>query len=224
MCAVAPLVVVLVIWAATSAHAGDDDRNEQVLHLSTPEVIQSVEKLPKRHPLDPQNLIDSIADYVENEEIGVGRFFTLLPAEDAEIGEIKPPRFAFIARAHGRTLISITQPGPAADAEDRVLLQRWLVSDLLKGRRYSLTVYKEHTLDKDTMHFLGVGARLLIKPDFHIANWRFRVELFGSYHPQHEATAYLALTGRSIPPAPLPLPGGAARAARDQGTLVPLRW
>jgi hypothetical protein len=223
MCAVAPLVVVLVIWAATSVHAGDD-RNEQVLHLSTAEVLQSVDKLPTRHPLDPQILIDSIVDYVENEEIGVGRFFTLLPAEDAELGEIKAPRFAFIARAHGRTLISITQPGKAADAEDRVLLQRWLVSDLLKGRRYSLTVYKENTIDKDTMHFLGVGARLLLKPDFTLNDWRFRVELFGSYHPQHEATAYVALTGRSIPPPPLPLPGAAERAARDQGTLVPLRW
>jgi hypothetical protein len=217
------VVVVLLLGLATPARA-DDARARQVLRLSTAELLRSVDALPARHPFDPQHLIDRIVDYVQHEEIGVRGFFTLLPAEAAEVGEIKPPRFAFLARAGGRTLVSLTQPGPSADEEDRVLLQRWLISDLLKGRRYSLTVYKEHTIDKDALHFLGVGARLTLRPDFELAGWRWRVESFASYHPEHEATGYVALTGRSLAPPPVPLVGAPTSAVREPGVVIPLRW
>jgi hypothetical protein len=221
-------VVFLILAIVSMPRTTWADEAREVLSLSTHDLLRSVEALPKRHPLDPERFVDAIVRYLEEEEVRAGRLFTLLPPTSPRIGEITqvaPPRFAFVARAHGRTLISLTNPSAAvADSEDRVLLQRWLVSDLLRGRGYSLTVYKEHTLDKDALRFLGVGTRLTLRPNIEFLGWRFNFEMYGAYHPDHEATAYVALVGTTIAPPVAPLPGTAGRALHPQGSIVPLRW
>lgn len=223
---------VIVLFVAASFSMASPIRalaeeERRPIHLNSHEIMRVIDTLPKRHPLDPERFLNQLVDYLEHKELGVGSLFTLLPAEAQEVGEpgeVEPPRFAFVARAGGRTLVSLTKLGSTADQEDRVLHQRWLISDLVKGRRYSLTVYKEHTLDKDALRFLGVGARLMLRPDIEVAGWRFGFEMYGSYHPDHQATAYFALTGKTIAPRVHPLPGAADRAIRQHGPLIPLRW
>jgi hypothetical protein len=218
-----PLLVTLAVSVASTARA-DDTHSARALRLTTAQLLQSVESLPSPGEHEAEKFVDRIVDYVQREKLGIRGLFTLLPAESPVLGEIKPPRFAFVARAMGRTIVSLTQPGSPNDREDHVLLQRWLVSDLLKGRRYSLTVYKEDSVDKDALRFLGVGARLLLRPDFRIANWQFRIEVFGSYHPDHAATAYIALSGRAFAP-PLPITGIEGSAVvQPQQPVIPLRW
>ncbi len=220
------LIVFASISMASPVLARAEEARRQI-HLNTHEIMRTIESFPKRHPLAPERFLNQLVDYLEHEELGVGSLFTLLPAEAPEIGaptQIEPPRFAFVARAGGRTLVSLTKMGSTADQEDRVLHQRWLISDLLKSQRYSLTVYNEHSLDKGALRFLGVGTRLMLRPKIELAGWRFGFEMYGSYHPDYQATAYFALTGKTIAPAVQPLAGAAARAVKRRGPLIPLRW
>jgi len=226
MRAVSALIVIASISMVIPIQARAEEPRREI-HLNTHEIMRTIESFPERHPMAPERFLNRLVDYLEHEKLGVGPVLTLLPAEASELraqDEIEPPRFAFVARAGGRTLVSLTKLGSTADQEDRVLHQRWLISDLLKGQRYSVTVYNEHSLDKGALRFLGVGTRLMLRPKIEVAGWRFGFEMYGSYHPEYQATAYFALTGKTIASAVHPLPGAADRAIQRHGPLIPLRW
>ncbi len=92
----------------------------------------------------------------------------------------------------------MTRAGAQAGPWDSVLLQRLLVSDLLKGRQFSLTVYKDHAFDENTFRFLGVGARLMVRPTLDLFGWRLSWQVFASYHPDYGGTGYVTVSaGRS---------------------------
>jgi hypothetical protein len=149
-----------------------------------------------------------LLEYLANRQIGLRPLFTLVPPEPREEDESGPPTFALVARAKGRTLVSLTRPGTKIGPEDDLVLQRMVVSDLLQGHRFSLTVHNDHVLGARALRFLGVGARLTARPEIKVRGWRLTFELFGSYHPNYGGTGYLAISGGApAPPIPTALPG-----------------
>jgi hypothetical protein len=183
---------------ASVARAGDGDGlRSHLLHLNTRELFELFES-PDRS-LDPENedVNDRILDHIENDRIGMG-WLTLLPGEKAKPGEnSEPPMFGLVAKAGGSTLVSLTRPGAAVDPDDRVFLQRTVVSNLVESHRFAVSVYEDHALDDDALKFVGFGARFTARPGLNIFGWGLRLQLFGSFHPSHGGTAYLAITGSS---------------------------
>ncbi len=204
------VTVVLVVLAITATtHAQSTLTVDHPLEVARDELFRSLEW--------PEALLDADAEEelengfmgsLTNGRLGLRPLLALAPDKlnlnDAEGGgSSKPPAFALITRAEGRTFVAVTRPGARAGTGDRVVLQRLLVSDVLKGRQFSLTVYKDHAFDENTFKFLGVGARLLARPPIRLFGWWLRVQVFGSYHPEYGGTGYLTISGSQSPAAPV---------------------
>lgn len=197
------MLALLLLATATAVSAEDGaagparwllERRDEIL----PQALESEESLPSSDPLS------RFIAYCKRNPIGWKPFVTLLPpATDANRpGEL--PTLALVARAKGRTLISLTRTETRQDDGQEVVMQRTLVSDLLAGRRFSLTVYEDHAISEAATRLLGVGTRLTFRP----SGWPFRVELLTSYDLGSGASGYLAITGMIGAP---PLPAAAAR-------------
>jgi hypothetical protein len=197
----AAITVALVILAvAVEARAEDSLAAYHPLQVAREELFRSLEWPPSLEASVADQLDDSVLKDLTNGRIGLRPVIRLVPADLEEGTQAKPPAFALVARAEGRTLVAVTRPGAQIGPSDNVLLQRVLVSDLLKGRRFSLTVYKDHAFDEHTFRFLGVGARLRVRPSLELFGWRLNWQVFGSYHPDYGATGYVTVTaGRAVP-------------------------
>jgi hypothetical protein len=152
-------------------------------------------------------------------EIGVRPLFVLLPTEEPHgrrAGDVKsapeeaPPTFALVARATGGTLVSFTRPGTKIEARHDLIYQRNVVSDLFSSRPVSLSIYEDHVLDGDALRFLGIGGRVSPRPTVKVLGWTLRLDLFGSFHPDHGATGYLAISGALSDPGAPPPPAAPA--------------
>lgn len=150
-----------------------------------------------------QDPLSRIVEHVRRRPVGVRPILTLLPPAAEEDAAAEPPTIALVARAHDRTIVSLTRLRVRADDGQDVVMQRTVVSDLLAGRRFALTVYEDHTLGDAAVRLMGVGMRVTFRLTFAIGGWRFRVELLASSDLGAEVSAYLALTGVLHPP-PLP--------------------
>ncbi len=191
-------VLTLVTVGAARAQEGHVLRRHP-LHLSSEEVFRLFETTDDSKPKDVNAFYDKVGDRLKG-RIGLRPLLTLLPTETDEQkdGETEPPTFALIARAKGGTLVSLTRPGASVDPQDRLFLQRTVVSDILNERGFSLAVYEDHALDGDALRFLGIGARLQARPAMRLFGWGLRLQLFGSFHPEHGGTAYVAISGQPV--------------------------
>jgi len=190
------LVSLVAVTNVASAEDGDGLRSHP-LHLSTRELFELFEHPNDAEDPELEKFNDKFLDTIENGRIGVG-WLALLPSEKARPGQDaeEPPMFGLVAKAKGSTLVSLTRPGVTVDPEDRVFLQRTVVSNLWERQKFALSVYEDHALDDDQLKFVGFGARVSARPGLNIFGWGVRLQLFGSYHPSHGATAYLAITGQ----------------------------
>jgi hypothetical protein len=188
----AVLSLIVLIAQASVARAGGEAARKDALHLRTVELLALLGSPEPPPPLaDP---LTSFIDHLGRTEIGLRPLFALLPAT-REVGDSTAPTFALIARAYGRAVVSLTRPGVQSDTGQRLVLQRTLVSDLLEGRRFALTVYEDHALSASATRFVGVGARMTLRPTLRVYGWRLRLELLGSYDLTGGPAAYLALSG-----------------------------
>jgi hypothetical protein len=192
----APVLVLLMITAATAAWAEDSvtgparwlqEREELTL------LPAAVAPTPDQDPLS------RFIGYCKRNPIGLRPLVALLPADAEQDGVGESPTLALFARAKGRAIVSLTRVRARADDGQNVVMQRTLVSDLLSGRRFSLTVYEDHAISDAAVRLMGVGTRLTFRP----AGWPFRVELLGAYDLDAGASGYLAITGVfGAPPLP----------------------
>jgi len=192
------LVLTVLSAGAVGAQEGNGLRRHP-LQLSSEELFRLFETSDESTPRDLDRLYDNFLDHVENDRVSLSGFLTLLPGdgnEKREDEEADPPTFAFVAKAKGSTLVSFTRPGASIDPEDRVFLQRTVVTDILDERAFSLAVYEDHALDGDALRFVGIGARVIARPALRILGWGLRLQFFGSFHPEHGGTAYVAISGR----------------------------
>jgi len=196
----AATVFALTLLAVGAARAQEGHvLRRHPLQLSSEDVFQLFENADESRPKDVDRFYDRIGDHLKG-RISLRPILTLLPAEthQQKEGETEPPTFALIARAKGGTLVSFTRPGASVDPEDRLFLQRTLVSNIMDERGFSLAVYEDHALDGDALRFLGIGARLQARPALRLFGWGLRLQLFGSFHPEHGGTAYIAISGRPV--------------------------
>jgi hypothetical protein len=192
------LALIVLSSGAAGAQEGNGLRRHP-LQLSSEDLFQLFEASDDSPPGELDRLYDNFLDHVENDRVSLRGFVTLLPGgrdEKREDDEADPPTFAFIAKAKGSTLVSFTRPGASIDPEDRVFLQRTVVTDILDERAFSLAVYEDHALDGGALRLVGFGARVIARPALRILGWGFRLQLFGSFHPEHGGTAYVAISGR----------------------------
>jgi hypothetical protein len=217
-----PLLFTVLI-AATGASAEDRLRSHP-LRKSSDDFFRNYQKGPDSYETGPdkdapeavKSPTARLMERIDATEIGVRPLFTLLPAEATKpkqdavrnplgprktldsgepTSDIAPPTFALVARATGGTLVSFTRPASEADPRERMLYQRTIVSDLFQDRRVSLSIYEDHALDGSALRFLGIGGRVTPRPTVKIFGWRVRLDVFGSFHPEHGATGYAAVTG-----------------------------
>ncbi len=189
----APMLVLALLAIATAVEAQDGPRGPARWLLErSDEIVPVVEEMRGEDPLS------RFLAHVKRNPIGVKPLVTFLPpAGDEEKAEL--PTLAIVARAKGRTLISLTRQGRADDGQD-VVMQRTLVSDLLAGQRFSLTVYEDHAISEAATRLMGVGTRLTYRP----SGWPFRVELMTSYDLDAGASGFLAITSVfGAPPVPI---------------------
>lgn len=157
-------------------------------------------------PTVPGSDADPLTRFIEHckrNPIGLRPLVTLLPPENDGGRHAELPTIALFARAQGRTLVSLTRVQARPDDGQEVVMQRTLVSDLLAGRSFSLTVYEDHTIGDAAARLMGFGTRLTYRP----LGLPFRVEVLGSYDFDAGASAYLAITGVFAAP-PLPVAVG----------------
>jgi len=194
-------VVLVVLAIASQARAQGSLSADHPLQVTGAELLRSLEWPPSLETSEAGQLNEGVFNYLTSGRIGLRPVIRLVPAESEKGAGSKPPAFAFVARAEGRTFVAVTRPGAKAGPWDNVLLQRLLVSDLLKGRQFSLTVYKDHAFGENTFRFLGVGARLMVRPALDLFGWRLSWQVFASYHPDYGGTGYVTVSGsRSVPP------------------------
>jgi hypothetical protein len=198
----APVLAFLVMTAAHAAWA-DDGASGPARWLIEERDDLSFFSAALAPAADADPLSRFVA-YCKRNPIGLRPLVTMLPLDVAIDGEAQLPTLAFFVRAQGRAIISLTRVRAGADAGQDVVLQRTLVSDLLAGRRFSLTVYEDHAIGDAAARLMGVGARLTLRP----SGWPFRIELLSSYDVDAGASAYLAITGVFGAP---PLPVGVRR-------------
>ena len=195
-----PLTSVLtVLMTAQVVTAADGRPGPARWLLEEREVL--VGTLPSEPPAnDP---LSRLIEHCKRRPVGLRPLLTLVPtASDDEAGAERPT-LAIVARAHGRTIVSLTRVRAEADAGQEVVMQRTVVSDLLAGRRFALTVYEDHALGEAAFRLMGVGARVTFRPALVLGGWRFRMELLASTDLAADASAYLSITGVLDPP-PLP--------------------
>lgn len=224
-------IVLLLVFVASAhdAHAGERRSGDRRLHLATPELLSMLDPgafsaapaAPVAPPIEQTQTFQhgdrrgramfAILDQLTKREIDLRPFFTLLPAATSPPTRTESmiPMFAFGARVQGRTLVAFTRPGAPVDADDDVVYQRVVASDLIQGRRFSVTVYEDHALGKNSAQMLGVGTRVTFRPALDLGGWRARFELFGSYDVTAGATGYFGIVAKP-PPAPLPAQAPAA--------------
>ncbi len=197
----APVLVLLMITAATAAWAEDSVTGPARWLLEREELTL----LPAAvAPAPDQDPLSRFIAYCKRNPIGLRPLVTLLPADADRDGIGELPTLAFVARAQGRAIVSLTRVRARADDGQNVVMQRTLVSDLLAGRSFSLTVYEDHAISDTAARLMGVGTRLTFRP----AGWPFRIELLGAYDLDAGASGYLAITGGLGAP---PLPAAAGR-------------
>jgi len=188
-------VVLVVLAIASEARSQGSLSADHPLRLAGEELLRSLEWPPSLEASEADQLDEGVLNYLTSSRIGLRPVIRLAAAEPVMGAESKPPAFAFVARAEGRTFVAVTRAGAKAGPGDDVLLQRLLVSDLLKGRQFSLTVYKDHAFDENTFRFLGVGARLMVRPTLDLFGWRLSWQVFASYHPDYGGTGYVTVSG-----------------------------
>ncbi len=221
------LLLFASLIVANSAIAEDRLRSHP-LRKSTDAFFRNYQKIGGASDDDPApgSASDKLMKRIDATPIGVRPLFMLLPTDTTKpkqetarnalappsaltpaqvTADVTPPTFALVARATGGTLVSLTRPGSQADPRDHQLFQRTLVSDLFQNRSVSVSVYEDHALDGDALRFLGIGGRVTPRPTVKIFGWRVRLDLFGSFHPEHGATGYAAVTGA---PEFTPMPAG----------------
>ena len=190
----APVLALLLIATATAADAQDGATGPARWLLDrSDEIVPVVEEVRGNDPLS------RFIAHVKRNPVGVKPLVTLLPPAADEVGKGELPTLAIVARARGRTLISLTRQARADDGQD-VVMQRTVVSDLLAGQRFSLMVYEDHAISEATTRLMGVGTRLTYRP----SGWPFRLELMTSYDLDAGASGFLAITSIfGAPPVPV---------------------
>ncbi len=191
----APLLALLLLATATAVQAQDGATgpNRWLLERSD-EILPVVEEARGTDPLS------RFIEHCKRNPIGVRPLVTMLPPEAEDGRTAALPTIAFVARAQGRTLVSLTRVQARADAGQDVVMQRTLVSDLLAGRRFSLTVYEDHAISDAAARLMGFGARVTYRP----SGWPVRLELMTSYDLDAGASGFLAITGVfAAPPVPV---------------------
>lgn len=197
MAHIVALIAAVLFLNITAVYAGDGNGfRKHPLHLSSTELFELFESPDRSEPAAVKKFNDKVLDHVANDRVGLGGFLTLLPTKPNKKGEAKPPAFAFVARASGGTLVSVTRPGATTDPDERLFLQRTVVSDVMSQQKFSVSVYEDHALDGRALKFVGIGARFAMRPTLKLLGWGLRLQLFGSYHPEHGGTAYFAISGR----------------------------
>lgn len=197
------LLLLLVLTAAAAARAEDGPRGPaRWLFDRRDDLVAPEEAVLRRGPAaDP---LSRFFAHCKGNAIGLRPFVTLLPPPPEDVRRAELPTLAFFARANGRAIVSLTRVHARVDEGQQVVMQRTLVSDLLAGRRFSLTVYEDHTISDTAARLMGVGTRLTFRP----SGWPVRIELLGSYDFDAGASAYLSLTGVFAAP---PVPAGVVR-------------
>ena len=203
------LLVIAAVVNASAACAGDDP-----LSLAGGSVRSTAELLPSfDRPLEPAAAasvaeMEGVSGKVVDRRIGLRPLFIVAPSEESpQGGDSRLPMVALVARARGRTLVTLTGTRPRIGPSDDVVFQRSLVSDLFQGRRFSLSVYEDHVMAERALRFLGLGTRLRARPSHRLFGCKLRFDLFGSYHPSHGGTGYLAISTSFEAPAPtVPMP------------------
>ena len=127
--------------------------------------------------------LSRLLEYCKHNPVGVRPLFTLLPPDQADRSGARFPTIALFARAHGATLISLTRVQPRVEDGQEVVMQRTVVSDLLAGRRFSLTVYEDHTLGEAATRLMGFGGRMTFRPALDVVASMDRLGLAGSGNP-----------------------------------------
>jgi hypothetical protein len=210
---VVSFVSLVLVAAATAAAAEDTRTTPGRFRLRAAEVA---ELTPPAEVSPAADTLSRLVEHCKHNAVGVRPLLTLLPPNADDRRAARLPTLALFARAHGATLISLTRVHARADDGQNVVMQRTLVSDLLAGRRFSLTVYEDHTLGEAATRLMGVGGRMTFRPSLNVAGWRLRFEMLGSYDLNAGASGYLALTGvLGAPPVPVAVGlGGGSAAAR----------
>ncbi|MCC6850059.1 MAG: hypothetical protein IT294_16260 [Deltaproteobacteria bacterium] len=199
----APALVFLLVTAATAARAEDGAPGPERWLLERGDA-PGFAAWEQRRPAPSADPLSRLVEHCKRNPVGLGRFVTLVPnpPEDGHRAEL--PTVAIFARAQGRAIVSLTRVRARADEGQEVVMQRTLVSDLLAGRGFSLTVYEDHALSDTAARLMGFGTRLTFRP----TGWPVRIEVLGSYDFDAGASAYLSVTGVFAAP---PVPAGAAR-------------
>jgi hypothetical protein len=196
----APALALLFFTAATAAWAEDGATGPGRWLLERKDDLLAApgETSAPAPAADPLSLL---IEHCKRNPIGLRPLVTLLPtpSDDGRTAEL--PTVAIFARAQGRTLVSLTRVQARADDGQEIVMQRTLVSDLLAGRQFSLTVYEDHTIGAAAARLMGFGTRLTFRPP----GWPVRLEVLGSYGLDAGASAYLSITGIFAAP-PLPPP------------------
>lgn len=183
----------VLIAAATAAMADDGRTSPARLRLHDADVATLLTPPPDVPPAT--DTLSRLIEHCKTHAVGVRPLLTLLPPDAEDQRAARFPTIALFARAYGATLISLTRVQARPDDGQNVVMQRTLVSDLLAGRRFSLTVYEDHTLGDAETRLMGFGARMMFRPSLDVAGWRLRFEVLGAYDLQEGASAYLAVTG-----------------------------
>jgi hypothetical protein len=191
----------LVLLAATAA-AADDAPAAKRLRLRDPDVMRLT---PPPDVPPAEDALSRLIAHCKHDAVGLKPLLTLLPPDADDRRAARFPTIALFARAYGTTIVSVTKVQARADAGQDVVMQRTLVSDLLEGRRFSLTVYEDHTLGETATRLMGFGGKMTFRPSLDVGGWRLRFEVLGSYDLDAGASAYLAVTGILGAPA-LPAP------------------
>lgn len=208
-------LVFVLIAAATAAMADDGRPSTGRLRLRDAEVADLL--TPPREVPPATDTLTSLIEHCKHNAVGLRPFLTLMPPDADDRHAARFPTIALFARAHGTTIISLTRMQQRADDGQDVVMQRTVVSDLLAGRRFSLTVYEDHTLGDAATRIMGFGGRMTFRPSFEVGGWRLRFEALGSYDLDAGASGFLAVTGvLGAPPLPVAVGlGSGAPAARE---------
>lgn len=194
----APALVLLLFTAVTAARAEDGARGPERWLLERRDDF-ALGAADDRRPAPSPDPLSRLIEHCKRNAIGLGPLVALVPTLPEEGRRAELPTLALVARAQGRTLVSLTRVRTRPDDGQEVVMQRTLVSDLLAGQRFSLTVYEDHAISDAAARLMGFGTRLTFRP----SGWPVRIEVLGSYDFDAGASAYLSLTGVfGAPPVP----------------------
>ena len=195
------LTFLVVVLVASAAAAEDGTANHVRLRLRTSELT---ELGPPRAVPPAADPLSRLIDHFKNDALGTRALVALVPSDAEDAHAARLPTVALFAHIYDRTILSLTQVQARADSGQDIVMQRTVVSDLLAGRRFSLTVYEDHVLADTATLLMGMGAKLTLRPTFDVAGWRLRLEAMGSYDFTAGATVYLAISGvPQVPPVPV---------------------